>query len=172
LKIEMINLLDIVIMALLLVSAAIGIYRGMFKEVLSLVNWITAFIIAQSFWPAFDHVLKPIMQDVPSVRVPLAWAILFVCSILVGSLIQRIVLELVRVTGLSGSDRALGAVFGLLRGVVIIVLLLIFMPMVVDFTQDTWWQESKFIPFCLALTDSMMMVINGLVNLVRGISIG
>jgi membrane protein required for colicin V production len=168
----MMNWADILIIALLVISAGIGIYRGMFKEVLSLVNWIAAFIIAQSFWPAFDHVLKPIMQDASSIRAPLAWAILFVCSILVGSLIQRIVLEVVRVTGLTGSDRALGAVFGLLRGIVIIVLLLIFMPMLIDFTQDTWWKESKLLPFCLALTDSVMMAMNALVSLVRSISIG
>ena len=96
---------------------------------------------------------------------------MFVSSILVGSLIQRIVLELVRVTGLSGSDRALGSVFGLLRGIVIIVLLLTFLPLLIDFTQDTWWKESKLIPICSALTDSVMMAINGLVKLVQSINI-
>lgn len=162
---------DLLIIAILVLSATFGLLRGMFKEVLSLVTWIGAYIIAQSFWPAFDFVLEPLMSDVPSIRAPLAWGVLFVCSILVGSLIQRIVLELVRVTGLSGSDRALGSVFGLFRGVVIIVLLLTFVPLLIDFTQDSWWKNSQLIPIFSALTDSVMLAINALVRLVQGITI-
>lgn len=165
------NWADLVIISILVLSAAFGLLRGMFKEVLSLVTWIGAYIIAQSFWPALDFVLQAIMADVPSIRAPLAWGALFVCSILVGSLIQRIVLELVRVTGLSSSDRALGSAFGLVRGVVIIVLLLTFLPLLIDFTQDTWWQESQLIPIFSALTDSVLLAINALVRLVQSITI-
>jgi membrane protein required for colicin V production len=162
---------DLFLIAILLLSAAFGLLRGMFKEVLSLLTWIGAYIIAQSFWPALDYMLTPLMSEVPSIRAPLAWGILFVCSILVGSLIQRIVLELVRVTGLSGSDRALGGVFGLMRGVVIIVLLLTFIPLLIDFSHDAWWKESQLIPLFSALKNSVMLAINALFQLIKGINI-
>ena len=162
---------DLLLLAILVLSAAFGLMRGMFKEILSLVTWVGAYIIAQSFWPALDYMLKPLMSEVPSIRAPLAWGILFVCSILVGSLMQRVALELVRVTGLSGSDRALGAVFGLLRGIVIIVLLLTFVPLLIDFSQDTWWKESQLIPVFSALNNSVMLAINALIQLIQGISV-
>ncbi len=164
--------IDFVIIGLLFLSAVFGLIRGMFKEVLSLISWIMAYVVAQSFWPAFDFLLTPIMSEVPSIRAPLAWGVLFVCTILVGTLVQRLVLELVRVTGLTGSDRALGAVFGLLRGVVIIVLLLSFVPMLIDFSKDDWWQASQLIPIFTAVNDTVLLALNGLVRLVKGIELG
>jgi membrane protein required for colicin V production len=161
--------IDFVIIGVLFLSALFGLIRGMFKEVLSLLTWIMAYVLAQSFWPAFDFLLMPLMSEVPSIRAPLAWGVLFVCSILVGSLIQRLVLELVRVTGLTGSDRALGAVFGLLRGIVIIVLVLSFVPLLIDFSEDAWWQASQLIPVFSALNDSVMLAINALIQLIQGI---
>lgn len=161
--------IDFVIIGVLLLSSLFGLIRGMFKEVLSLLTWIMAYVLAQSFWPAFDFLLLPLMSEVPSIRAPLAWGGLFVCSILVGSLIQRLILELVRVTGLTGSDRALGAVFGLLRGIVIIVLLLSFVPLLIDFSEDAWWQASQLIPIFTALNDSVMLAINALIQLIQGI---
>jgi len=161
--------IDFVIIGVLVLSALFGLIRGMFKEVLSLLTWIMAYVLAQSFWPAFDFLLMPLMSEVPSIRAPLAWGVLFVCSILVGSLIQRLVLELVRVTGLTGSDRALGAVFGLLRGIVIIVLVLSFLPLLIDFSEDAWWQASQLIPVFSELNDSVMLAINALIQLIQGI---
>jgi membrane protein required for colicin V production len=163
---------DYLFIIILLFSAGFGFLRGMFKEVLSLLTWIGAYIIAQSFWPALDYLLKPLMDEVPSIRAPLAWGVLFVSSILVGSLIQRIVLELVRVTGLSGSDRALGGIFGMLRGVVIIVLLLTFVPLVIDLSHDIWWEESILIPVFSAFKNSVMLAITSLVELIQGFKIG
>ena len=160
---------DFVIIGVLLLSSLFGLIRGMFKEVLSLLTWIMAYVLAQSFWPALDFLLLPLMSEVPSIRAPLAWGVLFVSSILVGSLIQRLVLELVRVTGLTSSDRALGAVFGLLRGVVIIVLVLSFVPLLIDFSEDAWWQASILIPIFSALNDSVMLAINALIQLIQGI---
>lgn len=163
------NWVDLLFIAILIISSGFGVLRGMFKEILSLLTWVFAFVIAQSFWPALDYLLEPLMSEVPSLRAPLAWGALFVSSILIGSLLQHIVLELIRVTGLTGSDRALGAIFGLLRGVVIIVLLLTFAPLLTDFSQDSWWQESTLIPVFSAFKNSVMLALNGLINLVQGI---
>lgn len=163
--------IDFLFIAILLFSSAFGFIRGMFKEVLSLITWIIAYIIAQSFWPALDHVLKAVMSEVPSIRAPLAWGLLFVSTILVGGLVQRIVLELVRVTGLTSTDRALGGVFGLFRGVVIVVLLLTFVPLIIDFSQDYWWNQSKLIPVFSAFKNSVMLAIDSLVQFIRGINL-
>ncbi len=166
------NWVDLLFILILVLSSAFGALRGMFKEVLSVCTWVAAYVIAQSFWPALDHLLIPIMSEVASIRAPLAWGVLFVSTILVGSLVQRIVLELVRVTGLSGSDRALGAVFGLLRGVMIVVLLLTFVPLLLDVSQDTWWHESQLIPVFSALNNSVMLLLNTFIDWVQGMKIG
>jgi len=165
------NWADFLILGMLVISALFGLIRGMFKEVLSILTWVLAFIVAQSFWPALDYLLTPYMEEIPSIRKPLAWGILFVCSILVGSLLQRLVLHMVKVTGLSGTDRALGAVFGLLRGIIVVVLLLTFMPLIVDFSQDLWWNESTLIPVFSAISNSVMFAMQSLVEFIRGINL-
>lgn len=163
------NWVDLLFIVALIISSGFGILRGMFKEILSLLTWVFAFVIAQSFWPALDYLLQPLMSEVPSLRAPLAWGALFVSSILIGSLLQHIAFELIRVTGLTGSDRALGAIFGLLRGIVIIVLLLTFAPLLTDWSQDSWWQESTLIPVFSAFKNSVMLALNGLIDLVQGV---
>lgn len=163
---------DWLLIGILVLSAAFGILRGMFKEVLSLLTWVGAYIVSQSFYPSLDVLLTPMMSEVPSIRAPLAWGCLFVSSILVGSLLQRLVLELVRVTGLSGSDRALGGAFGLLRGLVIIVLLLTFLPLLIDFSEDLWWKSSVLIPVFEAFQNSVMLAFDSIIQLVNGTKIG
>ena len=159
------------ILEIIELSSVLGFMMGMLKEVLSLLTWVFAYIIAQSFYPSLYTLLEPMMREVPSIRAPLARGCLFVCSILVGSLLQRLAIEFVRVTGLSGSDRALGSVFGLLRGLVIIVLLLTFLPLLIDFSQDAWWQASQLSPVFEAFQNSVMIIIETLIQLVKGTKI-
>jgi membrane protein required for colicin V production len=75
-----------------------------------------------------------------------AFVLLFGLTLIVGSMVNYLFYELVKMTGLTGTDRALGVVFGLARGVIIVMALLIFLPMLMPVQQDSWWQESILIP--------------------------
>lgn len=135
---------DWVIVAILLVSVVIGLWRGFIREVLSLIVWIAA-VTAAILFGADVAAFYADWINVPSVRVALGYATVFLLVFVVFALLSWLVTRLLRGGGLSGTDRMLGLGFGLLRGgllVAVLVLLLGYTPM----PRDPWWQESQLIP--------------------------
>ena len=98
---------DWAFIAVVVISSLISLRRGFVKEALSLLTWIVAGVIAWMFGGALSHYLADYIST-PSFQVIAACAILFVLTLLVGALINFLIGELVRVTGLSGTDRFLG----------------------------------------------------------------
>jgi membrane protein required for colicin V production len=139
------NWADWTILAILLISCLISLTRGFVKEALSMVNWVVAFIVAKTFQEPLATLLEPQIAT-PSVRGMAAFAILFAATLVVGAMVNHLVGELVRLTGLSGTDRLFGMVFGLIRGFVVVMAMLLLLPMVIPIDQDAWWQESVLIP--------------------------
>jgi membrane protein required for colicin V production len=81
-----------------------------------------------------------------SLRQLTAWCGLFVGTLLLGAMVNFLLGRLVVSTGLSGTDRTLGLVFGVFRGLIVILTLVVFLPDIVPVDQDVWWQESSLIP--------------------------
>ncbi|MFW5824326.1 MAG: CvpA family protein [Marinobacter sp.] len=135
--------IDWVIIALLTISTLISLKRGFVREALSLVTWVTAFIIARTFHPQMQSLLASTVET-PLVRLIAAFAILFVATLIVGAIVNNLIAHLVRVTGLSATDRVLGMVFGLLRGVVVVVVAIAF-TRYTPLAEDTWWRTSVMI---------------------------
>ncbi|TRX75712.1 CvpA family protein [Pseudomonas mangiferae] len=153
---------DWAIIAVIAVSSLISLKRGFVKEALSLLTWIIAGAVAWMFGGALSQYLVDYIQT-PSARIIAACAILFVATLLVGALINFLIGELVRVTGLSGTDRFLGMVFGAARGgllVVVAVGLLSLAPV----QQDPWWQQSSLLPHFLMVADWSKNLILGLTS--------
>ncbi|UTA49286.1 CvpA family protein [Simiduia sp. 21SJ11W-1] len=143
------NWADWTILVILLVSSVISIYRGFVKEALSLVVWLLAISIA--LW--FDDRLAPLMDGVsenPSVVHSLAFALLFLGTLIVGAMVNYLISQLVKMTGLTGTDRLLGMFFGMARGLVVVMAMLIWLPHFLPVDQDPWWQESRLIPTFLS----------------------
>lgn len=134
---------DIGILAIIAISAGISIFRGLIREVLSLVAWIVAFWVAFSFSSQVADLLETVIS-VPSARQAIGFIILFVGTLLVGGGVNYFVIKLVNSTGLSGTDRALGVIFGIVRGMVI-VLILVLLAGLTPVPGDPWWHESLFI---------------------------
>lgn len=146
------NWADWTIVVILVLSSLISIKRGFVKEALSLATWILAVIIALLFSDRLAVLLADSITT-PSVREVVAFAILFITTLLVGAMVNYLISELVRITGLSGTDRVLGMIFGLARGFIIVMALLIFLPSLVPVEQDSWWHESRLIPHFLSFED-------------------
>ncbi|WP_257287334.1 CvpA family protein [Endozoicomonas sp. SESOKO2] len=143
--------IDWVIAAIVAVSSLISLKRGFFKEVLSLLTWVVAIFVAWTFNGSVANLLTQYVET-PSVRVVSASILLFVATLLVGGLINRLFSELVEATGLTGTDRILGMVFGGLRGCLLVVLvvgLMTFAPL----ENDEAWQDSVLLPHFLLLAD-------------------
>ena len=146
------NWADWAILAILVVSSVISIYRGFVKEALSMVIWVLAILIA--LW--FDDRLAPLLADVsdtPSVVHSLAFALLFISTLVVGAMVNYLIGQLVKMTGLTGTDRLFGMVFGMARGLVVVMVLVIWLPHVLPVSEDPWWRDSVFIPRFLAFEE-------------------
>ncbi len=143
--------IDWVIVGVVVISALISLKRGFFKEVLSLLTWLAAIFVAWTFGGALAGQLKNYIET-PSVQVIVACSLLFVATLLVGALINRIIYELVQATGLTGTDRVLGMAFGGLRGCVLVVVLVGMMTFA-PLEQDNAWKNSVLLPHFLMLAD-------------------
>jgi membrane protein required for colicin V production len=132
--------LDWIFAAVLLLSMVLGAWRGLVYEVLSLVNWVVAFILAQ--WLALDAAQRlPMGGASEPMRYAAGFLLVFVLVILLGGLIVVLIKKLTAAVGLSPLDRALGALFGVVRG----VLLLMLATVVVNMTaikDSSVWRES------------------------------
>lgn len=137
------NWADYCIIAALGLSVLLGLMRGFIAEVLALVGWAIAFWVAWRFGAQLAAQLT--MIDEPSVRLLLGYTLSFLIVLVVAGVVSFAMRKLVAGSGLSGSDRMLGMVFGLLRGLVLVtvtVALLGFTPM----PRDPWWQHSHLLP--------------------------
>lgn len=135
---------DWLIIAIVALSAAISLIRGFVVEALSIVIWVLALWAAFRFTAPFASVFLGSI-DLPSVRLAVAALILIVSILVLGSMLSWVVGRLVRSTGLSGTDRLLGAVFGALRGV-LTVIALVAVASWTPVCQDPWWRQSRLIP--------------------------
>lgn len=143
--------IDWVIIAIIALSSLISLKRGFVKEALSLVTWTVAGGVAWMFGGGLSHHLADYIAT-PSVRVMAACALLFVVTLMVGALINHVLSELIRVTGLSGTDRFLGMVFGAARGALLVVVVVGLLS-VVPVQEDAWWQSSVLVPQFLMIAD-------------------
>lgn len=136
---------DYIILGIIGLSVAISVVRGFVREALSLVAWIAAFWVAFSFFKSFAEFLVPYIS-VPSVRLAAAFLILLVLILLLGALVNFLAARLVQKTGLSGTDRIIGVLFGVARGVAI-VMLLVLLAGVTPLVKDSWWKQSLLIGY-------------------------
>ncbi len=143
--------IDWLIAGIVVVSALVSLRRGFFKEILSLITWVAAVFVAWTFGGALSIHLTPYF-DTPSVRVMVACALLFVATLFVGALVNRLIGGLIQMTGLSGTDRVLGMVFGGLRGCLLVTAIIGLMTLA-PLDQDPAWQQSVLIPHFLLLAD-------------------
>jgi len=162
---------DWAIIAIVAISALISLKRGFVKEALSLLTWIIAGVVAWMFGGSLAQYLVNYIET-PSARVIAGCTILFVATLLVGAMVNFLIGELIRVTGLSGTDRFLGMVFGAARGgllVVVAVGLLSLGPV----QQDQWWQQSRLLPQFVMVADWSKNLILGMSSkwLASGVSV-
>ena len=135
---------DYGVLIVVAVSAVISLTRGFVREALALAAWAIAIWIAVSFSKTLAVMLAPFIST-PSIRLVAAFLLLFVVSLLVVAVINHLLVKLVKSSGLTGTDRAIGMLFGVLRGV-FIVAILVFLAGLTPLPQDEWWGRSLFMP--------------------------
>ena len=156
--------LDIVIGVVVLLSAFIGLVRGLVKEVLSIVAWITALVVAVLFSSDVGGLLPETWGSV-ALRQSLGFILLFVGSLIIASLVKWLISKLVESTGLSGTDRFLGFLFGTARGLLVTLVLLIGLEQLAS--DAGWWQEAHLPGELLAFEDELRKLFGQAQNFVE-----
>lgn len=134
------TLFDIVIILIVLLSVALAVWRGMVREIFSLVCWIGSFWIATKFTVIVAGWLPASISN-PGLRLVIGFVGLMLVSLLVFSLLTLLLVHLVKVAGLKTSDRTLGAFFGLVRGVAIVVILVLLGGMT-SAPREPFWRDA------------------------------
>lgn len=137
------NEVDTAILVVTGLSSLFGLWRGLIKEVLSLVSWIAALVIARVYSESMANLLANLIES-DSVRYVTAFAVLFVLVMMLGTLIIHLLSKLLTITGLKLVDRLLGGAFGILRGLIIVLVIIFITNVFVSETDQ--WQQSRLIP--------------------------
>lgn len=135
---------DYAILGLISISLVIGLFRGFVEEAFSLVLWIVAIWAGLTFSREFSVLLESVIS-LPSARIAGAFAALFFAVLIFGALINFVLRKLVKQTGLTGSDRFAGMIFGIVRGLVVVTVC-IMLAGLTPIPEDAWWKESTLIP--------------------------
>jgi membrane protein required for colicin V production len=149
--------LDLVIVVIIVLSALISVVRGFVKETISLITWIVAGILAFRYFDPLAGMLEPYV-NAPTIRNITAFAVLFVSTLVIGAIINFIMSQLVDRTGLGGTDKALGVLFGAARGV-LIVTMIVLLASLTPMPEASWWQDSAMMGFFEKLAEWLKGII-------------
>ena len=132
--------LDWIVVAVLAASVLLGLWRGLVYEVLSVLNWLCAFVLAQWLAPQAAEWL-PLSRVGESVRYAAGFVVVFIGALFIGGLVAWLMKKLVEAVGLRPVDRALGGLFGLVRGTVAVLVLAVVVHLT-GLRSGLWWTES------------------------------
>jgi membrane protein required for colicin V production len=132
---------DWVVLALLAASVLLGLWRGLVYEVLSVLNWIAAFVLAQWLAPR-AAALMPLSRAGESVQYAAGFVVVFIVALFAGGFIAWAISKLVAAVGLRPVDRALGGLFGVVRGIVAVLAIAVVVHLS-GLDRGLWWTESK-----------------------------
>ncbi len=140
------TIFDYLVLIILICSVVISMLRGLVKEILSLVSWVAALVAAN----AYSQTLALWMPEViPGnvMRLIVAFLVIFIGVKLLVAFIAMAFEQVIKATGLTMADRSLGALFGLARGVVI-VLSVVLLCGLTAIPKQPFWVDAMFSPLC------------------------
>lgn len=145
----MLNILDIIIISIIVISGLVGVFRGLVREVMSLVGWIVSVWLAWRFAYVFAPVFDSIIES-SDVRKAAAFISIFLLSLVMFALLSYFISKIMSKSALKGMDRTLGMLFGLLRGAIIIAVLAMLIQST-QFAKEAWWTGSMLKDYFLLL---------------------
>jgi len=135
---------DFAVLAIVALSTLFAFFRGIVRELIALASWIAGIVLAWAFEGDLAAML-PDFASAPAARHVIAFALIFIAVLVVGALAAHVLARFLRAVGLGFVDRFLGAVFGLARGVTI-VLLAVLVAGLTTLPRNDWWQNAALVP--------------------------
>ena len=138
-------LTDGVLGGILLLSLLIGAWRGLVHELMSLAGWLAAFALSQWLAQDVSQWLPVWREAAPPVRYAVAFVLVFVASVFAAGWLSWLLRMLVETAGLRPADRALGGLFGLARGMLVLLVLTVLVHLL-GMQGEGWWRQSHLRP--------------------------
>lgn len=147
------TIFDYLVLFILICSLIISVMRGLVKEVFSLAGWLVALVVANALVENMAAMLPGVIPGVP-LRLIVAFIILFIGVRLLVGLLSMTVASMIKASGLSALDRSLGALFGLLRGIIIVSVVVLLCGLT-SIPQQPFWRDATFSPLAVALVQGI-----------------
>ena len=143
--IEAMTWFDWTVVGIVGLSTSLSVYRGFVREALSLAAWVVASVVAFTLGEQMSALLGGVIAN-DTLRYVSACVILFAATLVLGSLLNSLLAQLIKMTGLSGADRLLGTVFGFTRGLLVVLVLLFVLERLLPAGQQGALQSSVLLP--------------------------
>jgi membrane protein required for colicin V production len=151
------NLADYLVIAAVVVSAIIGAVRGFLREAVAFGTLLLAIYLAWQFSDSIEPHLGGLLAERPAST----WAartIIFFLVLLIGMAVGALLSHFVRLSLFSGTDRFLGFLFGLARGVLLVGVFVI-LGQFLRLDGEPWWERSRLIPFGESIADGLRTIV-------------
>jgi membrane protein required for colicin V production len=143
--------LDLAIFGVILISVLIGTVRGLIRESLSIVSWVAAIWLALAFCETAGGWFESWLEN-DALQIGAGFAVIFVVTLLIFSGVSYLIYKLIAVKAIKGTDRILGAMFGLLRAV-FLVGAFVLVAQGLDVHVESWWQNSLLVSMFVPVAD-------------------
>ena len=151
------NWADYGILAIIVLSALIGLLRGFMREIFGLGTWVFAIILSVAFGREAMDLLQPHIAT-PLFRTGAAYGGLFLAGLLIGGIVTAVIVAQIRGSRFSSADRTLGGGLGLIRGV-LLVGLVVLLARTNGLNQKHWWQQSMLVAPSEPIADGLGLLI-------------
>jgi membrane protein required for colicin V production len=148
---------DYIILGILIISAIMGLVRGLLRESIAVITWFLAIVLAWSFASTVEPLLGGVLVGSP-LRIWAARVIIFIFVLLIGGAISTVLGHYIRVSMFAGMDKFLGFVFGLVRGVVIVGVFTIAIQ-ALRMDEDPRWSRSRLLPYAIGVADALRGIV-------------
>lgn len=135
---------DYLIIGIICLSTIVGLLRGFIREAFSLAAWILAFWVGWTFKQELSEHM--VWFEEPFLRYVAAFTILFLTTLILGALVNYLIGKVVDKSGLSGTDRLVGMLFGIVRGAVLVSIMVVIAGLT-PLSNGSWWEESQLIDY-------------------------
>lgn len=146
------TLFDYLVLFIFITSIIVSMMRGLLKEILSLAGWVVAFLVAIAYGEQFAELIP---FEEPSFRLITAFISLFIGTRLLMGLLTMAIDSIVNASGLKMMDRGLGIVFGITRGGIIVLALMLIGGMT-NLPQQPFWQHALSRPMMEEVASSVV----------------
>lgn len=149
------NAADFAILVVVGLSCILGLWRGLIREVLVLVSWIAIVLVSWLYIRSLANLMQDFIEQ-PVLQTLIAFLIIFFGVVLLRLGLTKVLRSMLKLAGLALMDRILGGVFGVLRGVLIVCVVLYLVGIFFDVSvldRSELWSESVLIPHGAALIE-------------------